>query len=319
MTDTNLAISQGRRPLDSVSGRDVGIEILCSCDEPYVPHAATMLRSLLEHNNVHRIHLLSETIADRELAKLKSLTARFGSELLFYKIAPEDLRGVHLPPYWSIACYFRLLAARIIPANIGKILYLDADIIVRRSLMDLWNTELRDRAFAAVEDAFWDPKLDYVPLPPDVKYFNSGVMLINLDYWRQNNVYERAIAFIRDNPDKVNYVDQDALNAILINQWINLPAVWNDMARSTLHVPAVRNKHVEDPAILHFVGPYKPWMWSCKHPFKYEYRKYRRKTPWPRYREEGKPRYHLLRSVARRVLPGGLRQWLRSHVLSSQA
>ena len=319
MIDSNLAMSRDKRSLGSASGRDVRIEILCSCDEPYIPHAATMLCSLFEHNNVHRIHLLSESIAERELAKLKSLTARYGSELLFYEILPEDLRGVHLPPYWSIACYFRLLAARILPANIGKILYLDSDIIVRRPLTDLWNTELGDQAFAAVEDAFWDPKLDYVPLPPGAEYFNSGVMLINLNYWRRNNVYERAIAFIRDNPDKVNYVDQDALNAILINQWINLPAVWNDMALSTLPMPAVRNKLVENPAILHFVGPYKPWMWLCKHPYKYEYHKYRVKTPWRRYRLEGKPRLRFLRSIARLVLPGGLRQWLRSRIKTSLA
>ena len=39
-------------------------------------------------------------------------------------------------------------------------------------------------------------------MPKGAKYFNSGVMLINLDYWRQNNVGERAIAFVRDNPTK---------------------------------------------------------------------------------------------------------------------
>jgi lipopolysaccharide biosynthesis glycosyltransferase len=144
-------------------------------------------------------------------------------------------------------------------------------------------------------------------------------MLINLDYWRQNNVYERVMEFIKINAEKVNYLDQDAMNAILVDRWIDVPAIWNDQARSTLHVPAVRNQNIQDPAIVHFLGPYKPWNWLCKHPFNYEYHKYRRKTPWRRYRQEGKPHLHSLRIVARAVLPRQLRRWLRSRLTSVRA
>jgi lipopolysaccharide biosynthesis glycosyltransferase len=297
------------------------MEVLCSCDEPYLPHTATMLCSLLEHNNnVSRIHLFYQAIPNRELAKLQSLTARYGSVLTCYEVAADDLENFSSQPYWSIACYFRLLAARILPTNVKKILYLDSDMIVRRSLKDLWSTNLSDRAFAAVEDAFWDPRLShYVKLPAGAKYFNSGVLLINLDYWRRNKLYEWVIEFARDNPEKMHHADQDALNAILVDRWINLPAVWNDHAQCVSQVPAVRNKNITDPAIVHFLGAFKPWSWSCEHPFKSEYHKYRLKTPWRRYREEGKPHYRLLRGVARRILPGSLRQWLRSHILGSQA
>ena len=131
------------------------MEVLCSCDEPYLPHTATMLCSLLEHNNtVSRIHLFYKAISHRELAKLQLLTAKYGSVLACYEMIEDDLKSFPpLLPYWSIATYFRLLAARILPANV-KILYLDSDIIVRRSLRDLWGTDLSDKAFAAVEDAF---------------------------------------------------------------------------------------------------------------------------------------------------------------------
>ena len=257
-------------------------------------------------------------------------------------MAPEDLKDFRLhKSYWSVANYFRLMASRILPADIERVLYLDSDIIVRRSLAEFWSTDLGGFACAAIEDAFWDPRLDYVQVPQGSRYFNSGVLLINLSYWRQNNVYERAVEFIKGDPDKLNYYDQDVLNALFVDQWVNLPAVWNDMARSTLHIPALRNLNIPNPAIVHFVGPYKPWNWLCNHPFKYEYRKYRRKTPWPRYRQEGKPRYRFLRSVvrvlrsvarrvlpsslrqwlrgvARRILPSSLRQWLRARILSSQ-
>jgi lipopolysaccharide biosynthesis glycosyltransferase len=326
-----------RSPKGSVSG-DVAehrtpLEVLCSCDGAYLPHAATMLCSLLEHNEISRIHIFYKSIGNSELTKLSSLTEKYKTELVCYEMVPEVLEDFSLHTndwFRSVANYFRLLAPRILPTDLEKILYLDSDIIVRRSLMDLWDTNLGDKAFAGVEDAFWQPtldyvelppgaKYDYVELPPGAKYFNSGVMLINLNYWRRYNVYERAVEFMRDNPDKLNYVDQDALNAILVNQWIDLPAIWNDQARSVGHVPVARNENIEDPAIVHFVGGDKPWSWSCKHPFKSEYRKYRLKTPWSRYNEEGEPRFRFIRAVAKIVLPDELQQLLRSYAKRTAA
>ena len=101
------------------------MEVLCSCDEPYLPHTATMLRSLLQHNKVSRINLFHNPIPSGELAKLRSLIARYKSELACHEMVPQDLRDFRLhKPYWSVANYFRLLAARILPTNIEKILYL---------------------------------------------------------------------------------------------------------------------------------------------------------------------------------------------------
>jgi lipopolysaccharide biosynthesis glycosyltransferase len=306
------------------------IEVLCGCDGRYLPHAATMLCSLLENNSVSRIHFFYSSIDSGELAKLKCLVARYESKLACYEMIPEEFKDLRVDKgvsQSSVANYFRLLAPRILPADIDKILYLDSDIIVRRSISDLWNTDLRDRALAAVEDAFWAPDGGYVEMPPGSKYFNSGVLLINLAYWRRNSVYERAMEFIRRNPEKLNYYDQDALNAILVDRWINLPALWNEHARSTLYRAAARNKDVFDPAIVHFVGGDKPWHWSGKHPFTHEYRQYRLKTPWRRYRREIRP---LLRSslrcfargaicFARAALPSSLRRWLRSGFMSLRA
>ena len=308
--------------------QDNQIEVLCGCDERYLRHAATMLCSLLEHNSVSRIHIFYSGVAGVELVSLRSFVANYGSELVCHEMAAQDFRDLRVDKgssLSSIANYFRLLAPRVLPSNISKILYLDSDIIVRRSLRDLWSVDLRDHALAAVECSYWDPKEDFfVKLPSGAKYFNSGVLLINLDYWRQNNVYERTVAFVKEYPERVNLYDQDALNAILAFCWISLPAIWNEQARSKLSRPALRDKHVLDPAIVHFVGFDKPWYWSCNHPFRYEYHKYRRKTPWWQYKLQDKPSLpqrliYYLRYFARMVLPGSLRQWLRLRVVTSRA
>lgn len=303
------------------------MEVLCGCDSSYFPHAATMLCSLLEHNRDCRIHLFCSSVASGEIAKLRSLVARYGSELVCYEMVPEDFHELRVDKWKShssIANYFRVLAPRILPTNIKKILYLDCDIVVRRSLQDLWKVDLCDHALAAVECSFWDLTSDFfVPLPPGAKYFNSGVLLINLDYWRKNDVCERTLGFVRNHPEKVNLYDQDALNAVLVNRWITLPATWNEQARSTIGRPALRDENIADPAIVHFVSADKPWHWPCTHPLKAEYHKYRRKTPWRHYRIQRKPPVarrlsrHLL-SLIRVILPKNVRQWLRSRVMASR-
>ena len=292
------------------------MEVLCTCDERYLPHAATMLCSLLEHNSVSRIHLFHSSVASGELAKLRSLVARYKSEITLYEIVPADLENLRVDKWASVAVYFRLLAIRLLPAHLNKVLYLDSDIIVTRSLIDLWNTDIGDHALAAVSN-YEDNAREALGLPAGTKYFNSGVLLINLEYWRQNNVPERAMSFVRNNPDKAQYWDQDALNAVLVHQWVELPSCWN--WQDWLHKPVAGMK----PAIVHFIAGDKPWHWSNNHPFKHEYHKYRLKTPWRQYQQEGRPGLpqrlnRSLRSIARAVLPANLRQRLRSRLLRSQ-
>jgi lipopolysaccharide biosynthesis glycosyltransferase len=310
--------------------QDNEMEVLCACDQPYLPHAATMLCSLLEHNSISRIHLIYSSIASRELAKLESLVARYRTAIAFYEVVPTDFHDLRVDGHATVAVYYRLLAPRLLPADINKILYLDSDIIVRRSLNDLWDTDLTDRALAAVPDYDpWAPSTIWATccedakglgFPVGAKYFNSGVLLINLQFWRQNNVPERAIAFIRNNPQKVQYWDQDALNAILVNQWIELPGCWNAQSEADWMPTFMGTK--PDPAIVHF-STGKPWYWSNTHPFKHEYGKYRFKTPWWLYREEVRPRLprrisRFLRNCVRDVMPRSLRRRLRSRVMNSR-
>jgi lipopolysaccharide biosynthesis glycosyltransferase len=300
------------------------MEILCTCDGRYLPHAATMLCSLLDHNSVSRIHLFYGSITSRELAKLKFLLARYGTPVTFYEMIPGDFEDLRIDKYASVAVYYRILAPRLLPADIGKILYLDSDLIVRRSLNDLWQTELTNQALAAVPD-YGDAARKALGLPAGAKYFNSGVLLINLKFWRENRVPERAIEFVRNNPEKVQYWDQDALNAILVQQWIELPEYWNTQSETVNDWLRASESGAEmDPAVVHFTTSLKPWQYAGNSPFKREYHRYRLKTPWRRYKLEGSPSLRqrvrqTLRKFARLVLPRPFRQWVRSRITCFQA
>ena len=290
--------------IDPDSMQSDEMQVLCACDERYLPHAATMLCSLLEHNEVAKIHFFYSAISDRDLDKLKSLVVRYKVEFGYYEVSPDDFKDLRVDKWASPAVYYRFLAPRLLPVGLNKILYLDSDLIVRSSLREFWDTELADKALAAVADYWQDPP-SLALLPVGHKLFNSGVLLINLQFWRKHKVPERAIEFVRNNPEKVQFWDQEALNATLVDQWIELPARWNTQNEAQL------DQIKTEPAIVHFITADKPWQWSNKHPLKFEYHKYRLKTPWYRYSPEGKPTLsqifrRLVKGIVRPMIPASL-------------
>jgi lipopolysaccharide biosynthesis glycosyltransferase len=281
-----------------------GMDILCACDERYLPHTATMLCSLLERNPGATIHIFHSVDDNRKLLQLKSFVRKSGGEVASYQMSPALVTGLRVDKWISIAAYYRLLAPRVLPKNLMRVLYLDSDIVVRSSLSEIWNVDLAGQALAAVED-FARPRT-----------FNSGVLLINLRFWRQNNVAEQAVAFARNNPEKVPQHDQDALNAVVADRWYKLPKIWNDQ----LYMFKWGMKPL-DAAVIHYCADVKPWHWSWNfvipHPLKYEYHRYRSKTPWRRYRlREGRAvlpwRFGFVKDGMKNVLPSSVRERMRS-------
>jgi lipopolysaccharide biosynthesis glycosyltransferase len=277
------------------------MEILCACDETYVPHTATMLYSLLKHNASVRVHLFHSSIALRTLKKLNSFVLRHGGTLVCYQMIPGEFEDFRVDGWASIANYYRLSAPRVIPKDIHKILYLDSDLMVRQSLNDLWNTDLTGHGLAAVTDLGEKLRAEELGLPVGSKYFNSGVLLVNLEFWRQHDAYKKLITFIRKSPEQLKYWDQDALNVTFANRWIELPLRWNVQhdVDNDYGIPA--------PAIAHFCGEIKPWH-RATYRIEREYRKYRGKTPWPRYKPNRRDPFshrvkYLLRSGVYMVLP----------------
>jgi lipopolysaccharide biosynthesis glycosyltransferase len=191
-----------------------------------------------------------------------------------------------------------------------KVLYLDSDLIVRSSLEMIWEINLEGYAVAAIENPPFQRNVE-LGLPSGARYFNAGVLLMNLAYWREHDVVNRALSFIEENQQRLEYWDQDALNVILCESWLQLPSHWNAQHGefSDWRYGYELRKEIRDPAIVHFSGDgLKPWQWSLEHPFKSEYHKYRRKTPWRRYRMEGTPRLtRRLRRQLRVIIQGAKR------------
>src|SRR5205814_315764 len=184
-------------------------------------------------------------------------------------------------------------------------LYLDADTIVLESPAPLWGTDLGDSYFAAVANPLysfmddWPRTLLGVEHPR--QYVNSGVLLMNLDLMRRDQCRQRLLDYARGHPPNSG-PDQDALSALFSDRHVPLHPRWNaqttlwDLRVDELPFAAteVREARVS-PAIVHFIGPYKPWHYLCTHPYRHRYFEHLAATPWPRPELEG-------RTIVNRVL-----------------
>jgi lipopolysaccharide biosynthesis glycosyltransferase len=196
-----------------------------------------------------------------------------------------------------IPAYYRIAIGRMLPADCHKALYMDCDVVVKGDIGELFAIDLGDKTVAAVADQpqdFWVPRLkkmcgelgmlsdvameQYRGLSDEAlfRYFNSGVMLINLDRWRARDIERQLFEFIRKNPDKLWVADQDPLNIILFRDWQELPVKYNFLP------PPTRISEEKHPVIIHFAAGDKPWYLFSALGYQRDYVYYANKTPWRR-------------------------------------
>lgn len=268
------------------------LHVCCSTDENYVAACAAMLVSLAETNreSCWVVHVLTSTLSEVSRGDLlKSLCNYTNVTLLFHEVDETKLSGVQFnkSTHVTIAAYYRILLSSIIPCDVHRILYLDCDLIVLDDITDLYQIDLSFYAFAAVKDILrmTDMHRFQLNMPYDIPYFNSGVMMINLDYWRAKNCEDALIEFAKKKRT-VFFHDQDALNYVFKGNWYMLSPQWNklypsiypkDCFHSTKDIDAF-----EHPKIIHFWGFIKPWYKIIWLPDKYKklYYYYQSKTEW---------------------------------------
>lgn len=212
-----------------------------------------------------------------------------------------------LPP----SSLYRLLMADVLPADVDRVIYLDCDLVVRHDLGPLWSQSLDGAPVAAVRDARivsigapGGPPSRALGVDPTNPYFNAGVMLTNLDAWRQEDVGPRALAML--SAHTIPQLDQGALNAVFSGRWLRLPPKWNLQGSHfvernnfawTVEPTVELEAAYADPAIVHFSGLSKPWNPRCAHPHRDDWFAALHKTAWAGWT----PRRAILRRGADRT------------------
>lgn len=258
--------------------------VACAVEGGYVPHAAAMIDSALEHGGDVAVHVLhGPGLGRRDRRRLTRMSER----VALHVVTPERIHGLPVRDYFTGAMWYRLFLADIVEAD--RVLYVDCDVIVADALEPLFATDLTGSYVAAVEN---------VPLPwlPDRaadlgldRYFNSGVLLLNLARLREDGALGEVLAYARREAERLVWPDQDALNAVLGARRVELEARWNTMnallaypeGEQTFGAEAVAAAR-SAPGIRHFEGPgaNKPWEPGFAHPHGDLYWRHRRRTPY---------------------------------------
>lgn len=291
--------------------------IVLSTDNGYVQHCAATLTSISQNNPNTFFYILTEGLEEKNVHLLRNLAHSNKCDLEVLTVSKEFVDKVPMPDdkalsHISPATYYRLLISSLLPASVDKVVYMDCDIIVRKSLDQLFEIDLTNYTLGAVFQD--DPTLlqgdeqTRLGLSAEQGYFNAGVLIMNLAYWRENRVEEKLLEFMAKNHSNIRFHDQDVLNAVLGKQTLLISCNWNMLTvfltralnnftseRCVNYRKEVQGGIGKDPAVVHFVYRPKPWEWSCVHPFKSEYYKYLNKTPFKGWRPRATMDYASIR------------------------
>lgn len=268
-------------------------DVVINTDDKYLQHAMAMLCSLYENNKMHDItvHVLCKELSEISKKYINTISAHYDNHALFYPIDDKVLVGVQFRKNrpLSMAAYYRLLLASALPKSIDKVLYLDCDMIVMRDIQEIFNIELDEYALAATLDMFPYSEQHRLQLHMEVgeRTFCSGIMLVNLKYWRDNNVEEGLLEYAKRHREEVYLHDQDVLNYYFKKKWFLLPPKWNHTA-GRLKLPKVsiykkfdKIAFYKAPMIFHYASVgIKPW-YNAPTPERELYLKYLRLSGFP--------------------------------------
>lgn len=281
------------------------IIVVCAADNRYAMPLAVVIRSALENLNCDRqiiFFVIDGGIKPKNKDKiLRSLNSNHlkQCEIKWLQPSVDLLNNMKVSGHIKIAAYFRLLIPFLLSRNFVKAIYLDSDLIVQGDLSQLWDIDIGDNYLLAVQQLgipyvsslYGLANYKELEIPSDSKYFNSGVLVMNLEKWRTENISMRVIEYIEQNKDYVRWHDQDGLNAVLAGKWGELEPRWNQ-------VPGFHNSYwkdspfpkedfnnaLHDPYIIHFASSHKPWNSTIKYPANDLFFQYVDMTAWSGWR-----------------------------------
>lgn len=271
------------------SNTDV-INIALAFDQNFIIPFYVLTNSIFDTNpqNKFVFHLIATGLKESEKNDVKNFIEKHKGEIHFYQPDEKLLEKFVIPKHthFSIATYYRLFFPELISPEIKKLLYLDTDIVIIGDLAPLYNINIDQVPLAASVD----PKINRRPelgIYEDHNYFNAGVLLINTEEWNRQQVTFKAIEFLLSFPDKIQWADQDGLNAVLIKNWKKIDNKFNI---TYYDIPPYLSKKeiinfLKDKTVIHFTTQHKPWLISGANRLRFLYQQQLKNLPVKTYKK----------------------------------
>ncbi len=288
------------------------IAIAVAADEGYAQHLAAALVSVAVHLPPSAracFYIIDGGLSKTSRELLEATISSHRVRIRWVGMSPRLLNGMSAGGHLSSATYCKILVPELLRRySIDKVLYLDCDVIVLGDLTPIWQEDLRGYALAAIEDIGGKCRKKALAIPSASPYFNAGVLLFNLRRWREEHLTDRVMAYAAEHGERLMFHDQDALNAVLHGQWLELPPEWN--LQSNMLAASLRKVGPAGPIVVHYTGASKPWHYDNVHPYRSEYYRYLNMTAWRRYRPPV-TLSGMAKKAVKRALPGVALDWVR--------
>lgn len=246
------------------------MNILVTLNSNYMSPLKVMLKSLFLNNEKESfsIYVMHSSLKDKELRGLQQFIEREGHQLEVIMITDDYFRGAPVVKHYSKEMYYRLLAFKFLPNDMDRILYLDPDILILNKIYTLYYTDLTGYLYAAAyHDRASVKELNKLRLKQyEIEaYYNSGVLLMNLEELRKEIDEEEIFQFVEENRKKLILPDQDVINSLYSKKIKNVEELrYNFDARFYPYHKIVDKIDMDfvinQTVILHFCGKRKPWL-----------------------------------------------------------
>lgn len=259
------------------------IPIFFATDNNYVPFLAVSIKSMLDNASkdyFYNIHILTEGISEENKTRLKKYETE-NSKIDFIELASHierirDRLTSTLRDYYTESIFYRIFIASLCP-EYKKAIYLDCDIVVLGDISKFYNIDLKDNILGAITDdvictntdfriyAKYGVGVDYT------EYFNSGVLLMNLDEYRKQQIQQRFVYLLIKHNFETAAPDQDYLNVLCHGKVHYIDKGWDKMS--------VDEDFDGELNLVHYNNFKKPWLYDNV-PYEKHFWDYAKKTDY---------------------------------------
>ncbi|MEH2955935.1 glycosyltransferase family 8 protein [Candidatus Merdisoma sp. JLR.KK011] len=279
------------------------MNILIAANTKFIGPTSVMVYSLCRSHKSAEvdIYLAYHDLEEQDIERLQNIISYFEKKRLHpVDVGNEFASKITVKRHFSYETYYRILVVDLLPKDMERILYLDADMLIKKDLTEVYSTPMSETCpFVVCDDiegharGSYESTLDRVAIPYNYKYFNAGFMLMNLSYLRRRDSVGYILdAFYREQ-NRYPFPDQDVLNHMYYDKvqfvpWslYNLPAEWWKVDTEALSKGVIRFASYPDmnnPSInqterfadatlqmrdhahiIHYLGILKPWLYRDK-------------------------------------------------------
>lgn len=276
--------------------------IVFGIDNDFFRPLGILMTSILLNNPKDKItfHIITKYINKSNQQLLNKFSSTNNIAIYIYIIDEYYFAKLPTTSYISQATYNRFLIPLILQNITSTVLYLDADIICLNSITNLKNIDLTKYTAAVVTESnsyVAEQQIKALQLKSN-KYFNAGMLYININNWIKNNINTKLIKLMNSN-QKFAFNDQDMLNIVLENDCKYIDNIFN----YTFDVRYKPNRYIytipDNTVFLHYVGRFKPWQEWCMHPLREKFREIAKMSLWKNIPWDKPKTYKQMKNMAK--------------------